>query len=102
MATTNKLFGLRSDNSGNLSVTTASASATITSFVNKSEGTIRLTSDVDCFVRLTVGASTAVTTDLKILAGTIEAFGYAGDVTTLSGVTSAGSGTVNYAFDKGA
>lgn len=102
MATTNKLFGLGSGNTGNLSVSSGSASATITSLVNKSEGTIRLTCDVDCFVRVTKAASTAVTTDLRLVAGAIEAFGVAGDSTTLSAITSGASGTLNYALDKGA
>lgn len=102
MATTNKLFGLDATGTGNLSISSTSASVTVSSLVNKSEGSVRLVSDVDCFVRLTTGASTAVTTDLKLVAGVPEAFGYAPDITVLSAVTSSASGTLNYAFSKGA
>lgn len=101
MATTNKLFGLRSDNTGNLSISSTSAAVDISSLVNKSEGSIRLVSDTDCFVRLTAGTSTAVTTDLKLIAGIPESFGYAPDITHLCAITSAASGTLNYALDKG-
>lgn len=101
MATTNKVFGLGSGNTGNLSYTATSASATITSLVNKSEGTIRLVSTTDCYVRITNTASTAVTTDLKLIAGLPESFGYAPDSTTLSAVRDSADGILNYALDKG-
>lgn len=101
MATTNKLFSLRSGNSGNLAISSASNAVDISSLVNKSEGTIRLVSDTDCFVRLTVGTSTAVTTDLKLVASIPEPFGYAPDITFLCAVTSGASGNLNYTLDKG-
>lgn len=102
MATTNKLFSLGAGNTGNLSYTGTSASATITSLVNKSEGSVRLVSTTDCYVRITNAASTAVTTDLKLIAGVPESFGYAGDSTTLSAIRDTTDGVLNYAFDKGA
>lgn len=40
------------------------------------------------FIRATVGASTALTTDMKMLAGTVELFSKAGDVDTISAITS--------------
>jgi hypothetical protein len=51
---------------------------------------------------LTVGTSTAVTTDLRLIANVPESFGYAPDITHLCAVTSSVSGSLNYALDKGA
>jgi len=101
MATTNKLFTLGSGNTGNLSYAGTSASATITSLVNKSEGSIRLVSTTDCYVRITNAASTAVTTDVKLVAGIPESFGYAPDSTTLSAIRDTVDGVLNYSLDKG-
>lgn len=102
MATTSKLIVLSSGNTGNLSISATSASVTISSLKSNSEDSIRLVSDVDCYVRMTNGASTAVTTDVKLVAGTPESFGITEDGTTLSGVTASGTGTINYMVSKGA
>lgn len=101
MATTNKLITLGSTGTGNLSISTSSASVTITSLKSGSEDSIRLVSDVDCHVRITNAASTAVTTDAKIIANIPESFGIEDDGTTLSAVTAIGTGTLNYMIKKG-
>lgn len=101
MATTNKLMTLGSTGTGNLSVSTTSASVSIAANKSNSEDTIRLVSDVDCYVRITNAASTAVTTDAKILAGAVESFGIEEDGIILSAVTLAGAGTLNYMVKKG-
>lgn len=102
MATTNKLMTLGSTGTGNLSVSTTSASVSIAASKSNSEDTIRLVSDVDCYVRITNAASTAVTTDAKILAGAVESFGIEEDGIILSAVTATGAGTLNYMVKKGA
>lgn len=101
MAGTNKLFTLASGNSGNLTLSGSSATVSIASLMTKSEDTIRLYSDVVCWVRLTVGAGTAVTTDVEIGAALPEAFAIPPDVTHLSAIAG-GAGTLNYAVSKGA
>ncbi len=102
MATTNKLMTLVSTGTGNLSVSTTSASVSLASFKSNSEDSIRLVTNVDCYARITAGASTAVTTDALILAGTVESFGIPADGDTLSVVTATGSGVINYLVSKGA
>lgn len=102
MATTNKLITLGSGNTGNLSVGTTSASVTISSLKSNSEDSIRLVSDVDVNVRITNGASTAVITDAKLLAGSVESFSIPEDGIVLSAVTASGAGTLNYMISKGA
>ena len=102
MATTNKLMTLGSTGTGNLSVSTTSASVSLASFKSNSEDSIRFASNVDCYARITAGASTAVTTDTLILAGAIESFGIPADGDTLSVVTATGSGVINYLVSKGA
>lgn len=101
MAGTNKLFTLASANSGNLSISGTSATVSIASLMTKSEDTIRLYSDVTCWVRLTNGAGTAVTTDVQLAATSPEAFAIPPDVTHLSAIAG-GAGTLNYAVSKGA
>lgn len=101
MATTNKLMTLGSTGTGNLSVGTTSASVSISSLKSNSEDTIRFVSDIDCYARITNAASTAVTTDAKILAGAVESFGIEEDGIILSAVTATGAGTLNYMVKKG-
>lgn len=100
MATTNKLMTLKSGNTGNLTLSTGSATVDISAFKSGSEDTIRLYSDVTCWVRMTNGAGTAVTTDLQIGAAAAESFGIPRDATHLSAIAG-GAGTLNYAVDKG-
>lgn len=97
-----RLMTLGSTGTGNLSASTTSASASIASFRSGSEDTIRFVSNVDFYARITNGASTAVTTDALILAGTSEGFRIPEDGDTLSVVTASGSGVVNYLVTKGA
>ncbi len=101
MATTNKLITLRSGNTGNLTLSVASASVSIASLKSGSEDSIRLKSSVDCWVRMTNGAGTAVTTDLELAAGIPEAFGIPDDATHLNAIAG-GAGTLNWAVGKGA
>lgn len=98
---TDKVFTLTSGNTGNLSVSTTSASVDISALVTRSCDTLRINSSVDCYVRLTAGSSTAVTTDLLVSAGSPEPFSINPDVTHLSAVTATGSGTLNWAVSKG-
>jgi uncharacterized NAD-dependent epimerase/dehydratase family protein len=101
MATTNKLMTIGSTGTGNLSVSTTSNSVSIAASKSNSEDTIRFVSDVDCHVRITNAASTAVTTDALILGGVIESFGIEEDGIILSAVTASGAGTLNYMIKKG-
>ena len=101
MATTNKLMTLGSTGTGNLSISTTSASVSIASRKSNSEDSIRLVSDVDCYARITNAASTAVTTDAKLIAGLPESFGIEEDGVILSAVTASGTGTLNYMIKKG-
>lgn len=100
MATTNKLMTLKSGNTGNLTLSATSATVSIASLKSGSEDTIRLYSDVTCWVRLTNGSGTAVTTDMQLGATVAESFGVPPDATHLSAIAG-GSGTLNYAVDKG-
>lgn len=100
MATTNKLITLKSSNTGNLTLSATSANVSIASLKSGSEDSIRLYSDVTCWVRMTNGAGTAVTTDLQIGATSAEAFGIPADATHLNAIAG-GAGTLNYAVDKG-
>ncbi len=102
MATTNKLMILGADNSGDLAVSTTSASVSIAAFRSGSEDSIRLVTDIDCRVRITNAAGTALTNDAKILAGTVESFGIPADGAILSAITNSGAGTLNYMVSKGA
>lgn len=102
MATTNKLFTLASGNTGNLSVSTTSATVSIASLKSGSEDAIRLCCDVAVDVRLTNGAGTALTTDLYLPANSAEAFSIPADATHLSAITPTGTGTLSYAVSKGA
>lgn len=101
MATTNKLMTLKSGNTGNLTLSASSANVSIASLKSGSEDTIRLYSDVACWVRMTNGAGTAVATDLQIGASSAEAFGIPADATHLNAIAT-GAGTLNYSVDKGA
>ena len=101
MATTNKLMTLKSGNTGNLTLSASSATVSIASLKSGSEDTIRLYSDVTCWVRLTNGAGTAVTTDLQLGATAAEAFGIPADATHMNAIAG-GAGTLNYSVDKGA
>lgn len=101
MATTNKLMTLKSGNTGNLTLSASSASVSIASLKSGSEDTIRLYSDVTCWVRLTNDAGAAVTTDLQLGATAPEAFGIPADATHLNAIAG-GAGTLNYSVDKGA
>ena len=100
MATTNRLMTLEAGNSGNLTLSGTSATVSIASLKTGSEDTIRLYSDVTCWVRMTNGAGTAVTTDLQLGATSAEAFGIPVDATHLSAIAG-GAGTLNYTVDKG-
>ena len=100
MATTNKLMTLKSGNTGNLTLSATSATVSIEPLKSGSEDTIRLYSDVTCWVRLTNGSGTAVTTDMQIGATAAESFGVPADATHLSAIAG-GAGTLNYAVDKG-
>ncbi len=101
MAGTNKVFTLSSGNTGNLTLSGSSATVSIASLLTKSEDTIRLYSDVTCWVRLTNASGTAVTTDLQLAAGAPESFAIPPDTTHLSAIAG-GAGTLNYAVSKGA
>lgn len=101
MATTNKLFMPIAGSSGNLTLSSSSANVSIASLLTKSEDSIRIKSDVACWIRFTNEAGTAVTTDVEIIAGTAEQFGVPPDATHLNAIA-LGAGTLNYAVGKGA
>lgn len=101
MSTTNKLITPVAGSSGNLSINSTSANVSFASLLSGSEDTIRLISSVDCYIRLTNGAGTAVTTDVLVSAGIPEAFGIPKDATHLNAVTTSLSGTLNYLISKG-
>lgn len=101
MATTNKLMVLGSGNTGNLSFTATSASVNISASKSNSEDSIRLCPDADCYVRITNAASTAVTTDAKLIASIPESFGIPEDGIILSVVRATADGTLNYMISKG-
>lgn len=100
MATTNKLMILEAERSGTLSVSTTSATVDLSSLITGSEDTIRIAPNVDCYVRMTNGSGTAVTTDVLILSGSAESFGVPPDATHLSAVA-VSHGTLNYFVSKG-
>lgn len=53
------------------------------------------------FLRWGVGAQTAVTTDMPMLAGTIEVFSKAADVDTVAAITSSSTSTVYITCGEG-
>jgi hypothetical protein len=101
MATTARLFTLSSSGTGDLSVTAGSSSSVTLTGLTDSEDSIRIACTVDCYVRMTTGASTAVVGDILVFAGAPESFSLVPGHNTLSARPLSASGIVNWSVSKG-
>lgn len=94
------IFVLSSGNSGNLSISASSAQVDVSAYITGSGDTVRLVSDVDCYVRATNASGTAVNTDVKLIAAQPESFSLPPDTVYIVCLGSA-SGTLNWAVSSG-
>lgn len=85
-----------------ISASTTSAGAALVG-LTKSQDCLRIMNDtsVTVFVRLGTGSQTAVTTDLPVLAKSVELFGIDPDETHVAVITASGTGTVYATVGKG-